>query len=298
MKELYDDGDAMFFANIGRLDKPMTKADWLQQTRTSLFAHNTQQQELTRLDIGKELDLSGVGGRMIDVLKELGYQTSSTTIASPTAFATGSPKRANYVTTLPRAEPLAFNMVAETDDMDQLLIDLNSLGEIDSSVFLEQWSSNLVQGIAESRLTVDIFPTDGISNKFESAATWIKSRSERNVERDLIFIQHPGWDHHNMNGQNNLETKLPELIGAMAAFVEELKAQNVWDHVVIMSGSDFGRTLTHNSRGGTDHAWAGNNFMMDSGLQGGIIHGKYPTDFSENGDWKNWARSTDPDIAE
>jgi len=72
LKDLYAEGDAMFFANIGTLDKPVAKADWLQQARTFLFAHNTQQQELMRLDIGKELDLSVVGGRMIDVLKELG----------------------------------------------------------------------------------------------------------------------------------------------------------------------------------------------------------------------------------
>jgi len=294
LKDLYAEGDAMFFANIGTLDKPVTKADWLQQTRTSLFAHNTQQQELARLDIGKELDLSGVGGRMMDALKELGYQTSPTTIASPTALATGSPKKANHVKTLPRGKPSTFNTVAETDDMDQLLIDLNSLGEIDSSLFSEQWSSNLVQGISETRLAADIyrqfetstnFPTDAISKKFESAATWIKSRAERNVERELIFIQHPGWDHHDVNELNNLETKLAELNGALTAFVAELKTQNVWDDVVIMSGSDFGRTLTPNSRGGTDHAWAGNSFMMGGGIKGGIIHGKYPTDFSEDGDW-------------
>lgn len=260
LKELYAEGDAMFFANIGTLDKPVTKADWLQQTRTQLFAHNIQQQELMRLDIGKELDLSGVGGRMMDVLKDIGYQTSSTTVASPIALATGSPKKANHVKTLPRGRPPAFNVVPETADMDQLLIDLNSIGEIDSSLFSEQWSSNLVQGIAETRLAVDIynefdtsanFPTDAIGNKFKSAATWIKSRTERSVERELIFIQHPGWDHHDINELNNLGTKLAELNGALAAFVAEMKAQNIWDDVVIMSGSDFGRTLTPNSRGGT-----------------------------------------------
>jgi len=247
-----------------------------------------------RLDIGKELDLSGVGGRMMDVLKDLGYQTSSNTVASPKALATGSPTKGNHVKTLPRRDPLMFNKVPETENMDQLLMDLNSQGEIDSSLFSEQWSSNLVQGIAETRLTVDIFnqfetstnfPSDAISTKFESAATWIKSRSERNVERELIFIEYPGWDHHDITDQNNLEIKLAELNGALSAFVEELKGQNIWDNVVIMSGSDFGRTLTPNSRGGTDHAWAGNNFMMGGGIKGGTIHGKYPIDLSENGDW-------------
>jgi len=231
---------------------------------------------------------------MMDTLKELGYQTSSSTVASTKALATGSPKKANHVKTLPQKMPSEFNVVPETSNMDQLLVDLNAIGEIDSSLFSEQWSSNLVQSIDENRMTVQIydqfevttdFPSEAISSKFKSAATWIKSREERNVERELIFIQYPGWDHHDVNDKNNLELKLAELNGAVTAFVEELRAQGAWDDVVIMSGSDFGRTLTPNSRGGTDHAWGGNNFMMGGGIKGGIIHGKYPSDLSEKGGW-------------
>ena len=41
----------------------------------------------------------------------------------------------------------------------------------------------------------------------------------------------------------------------------ELKAQNIFDSVVIASESDFGRTLSTNGAG-TDHAWAGNYFVL------------------------------------
>jgi len=62
-----------------------------------------------------------------------------------------------------------------------------------------------------------------------------------------------------------------------------MKRQNAWNDVVIMTGSDFGRTLTPNSRGGTDHGWASNGFMMGGSIKGGVIHGRYPDDLTAEG---------------
>jgi cullin-associated NEDD8-dissociated protein 1 len=54
-----------------------------------------------------------------------------------------------------------------------------------------------------------------------------------------------------------------------------MKAQGVWNDVVVMSVSDFGRTITSNGQG-TDHAWSGNHFIFGGGVKGGKIVGKYP----------------------
>jgi len=40
LQELYNDGDALFFAGIGVLSKPVTKQDYMRETATVLFAHN------------------------------------------------------------------------------------------------------------------------------------------------------------------------------------------------------------------------------------------------------------------
>ena len=43
LKNLYDQGDALFFAGIGVLSKPVTKDDdYIYETKTQLFAHNTR----------------------------------------------------------------------------------------------------------------------------------------------------------------------------------------------------------------------------------------------------------------
>ena len=44
---------------------------------------------------------------------------------------------------------------------------------------------------------------------------------------------------------------------ALQQFVAELKAQGIFDNVVIVTHSDFARTLTPNSNAGTDHGWSG-----------------------------------------
>jgi cullin-associated NEDD8-dissociated protein 1 len=60
-----------------------------------------------------------------------------------------------------------------------------------------------------------------------------------------------------------------------------MRAQGVWNDVVVMSVSDFGRTITSNGQG-TDHAWSGNHFIMGGGVKGKKILGKYPRGLRES----------------
>ena len=61
-----------------------------------------------------------------------------------------------------------------------------------------------------------------------------------------------------------------------------LQAQAAWDEVVLLSASEFGRTLTSNGLG-TDHAWSGNHWAIGGGVRGGQILGAYPEDLREEG---------------
>lgn len=60
------------------------------------------------------------------------------------------------------------------------------------------------------------------------------------------------------------------------AQVGEMKAQNIFDSVVIASESDFGRTLSSNGAG-TDHAWAGNHFVLGGKVNGGRVYNDFPS---------------------
>lgn len=59
-----------------------------------------------------------------------------------------------------------------------------------------------------------------------------------------------------------MDSRFDEVNTAYEAFAAELKAQGIWDSVVTIQTSDFGRTLSPNGNDGTDHAWAGNYMMM------------------------------------
>merc|ERR1712046_314416 len=66
----------------------------------------------------------------------------------------------------------------------------------------------------------------------------------------------------------------------MGGFVAELKAQNVFDSTVLVAESDFGRSLTSNGAG-TDHAWAGNYFVLGGGVNGGHVFNEFPASLLE-----------------
>jgi uncharacterized protein (DUF1501 family) len=176
--------------------------------------------------------------------------------------------------------------------MNEVILDLNGATNTDSGLFGEAWASKLSQALAESSqqayiyknyLVNTTFPSAGMGSNFKSASQWIKSRGERGVKREVIYIQHGGYDHHSDPDTDLLENKLTEANDALSAFVAEMKSQGIWDSIVIVTGSDFGRTLTANSGDGTDHGWAGNYFMMGGDVKGCRILGRYPDDLTEEG---------------
>merc|ERR1740121_2004908 len=54
-----------------------------------------------------------------------------------------------------------------------------------------------------------------------------------------------------------------------------MKAQGNWEKVVLFSSSEFGRTLDSNG-GGSDHAWAGNQFVIGGSLRKGRVFNRFP----------------------
>jgi uncharacterized protein (DUF1501 family) len=74
-----------------------------------------------------------------------------------------------------------------------------------------------------------------------------------------------------------------DLNTALTSFKEEMEAANLWDNVSLVITSDFARTLTVNSGGGSDHAWGGNYFVMGGDVKGGQILGQYPSDLTTDG---------------
>jgi uncharacterized protein (DUF1501 family) len=84
-----------------------------------------------------------------------------------------------------------------------------------------------------------------------------------------------GFDTHANQVQPH-ERLLGFLAANMATLRRNLIAANLWNDVVVMTYSEFGRRARQNASGGTDHGAAAPLFVMGGGVKGGL-HGAYPS---------------------
>merc|ERR1712045_1115920 len=71
-----------------------------------------------------------------------------------------------------------------------------------------------------------------------------------------------------------LTRQFENIDASLKAFVTEMQAQGIWRSVVLATESEFARTLDSNG-GGSDHAWAGNHFVVGGSINGGRVLNKF-----------------------
>ena len=109
-----------------------------------------------------------------------------------------------------------------------------------------------------------------------------------NYKRQIFFVGLGGYDTH--AGQAGNHSKLlRELSLGLWKFQKAMEELGHADKVTTFSMSDFGRTLSINAGGGTDHAWGSHHFVMggagdhaSGSLNGGNMIGTLP-DLNPNG---------------
>ena len=84
-----------------------------------------------------------------------------------------------------------------------------------------------------------------------------------------------GFDTHANQVQPH-ERLLGFLATSLATLRRNLIAANLWNDVVVMTYSEFGRRAKQNASGGTDHGTAAPLFVMGGGVKGGL-YGAYPS---------------------
>ena len=83
-------------SNCSSKAKPVTKYDnWMRDSVVQLFAHNHMAREAALLDPYRRKPGTGVCGRMLDVLKRNGYQTSANSVDANSKMLTGDSLYAN-----------------------------------------------------------------------------------------------------------------------------------------------------------------------------------------------------------
>jgi len=93
---------------------------------------------------------------------------------------------------------------------------------------------------------------------------------------EIAFADCSGWDTHVNQGSSDgqLATRLRELGLALAAFNRDLGPR--MSNVVVLTMSEFGRTIRENGNSGTDHGHATAMFALGGPINGGRVLGRWP----------------------
>lgn len=116
------------------------------------------------------------------------------------------------------------------------------------------------------------YPAGNFGRALQQIAQLIKA----DVGLEIAFAESGGWDTHVNQGssQGNLARRLGELAEGIAALHTDLGDR--MNDTVILTMSEFGRTVRQNGSNGTDHGH-GTCFLAAGGkVQGGKVLGKWP----------------------
>jgi len=93
---------------------------------------------------------------------------------------------------------------------------------------------------------------------------------------EVAFADIGGWDTHVNQGaaDGQLANRLREFGQGMAAFSSDL-GERMAD-VVVLTMSEFGRTVRENGNRGTDHGHATAMMVMGGSVEGGRVYGRWP----------------------
>jgi uncharacterized protein (DUF1501 family) len=117
-----------------------------------------------------------------------------------------------------------------------------------------------------------LYPTNPLGNSLKQIAQLIKS----NVGLEIAFTDVSGWDTHAGEGgaQGQLANNLRQFSDAISAFAKDLGSR--MGDVVLVTMSEFGRTVRENGNRGTDHGHANVMLLLGGGVKGGKVYGKWP----------------------
>jgi uncharacterized protein (DUF1501 family) len=136
--------------------------------------------------------------------------------------------------------------------------------------------SRQVEAVLKGASQTSEYPPFPLSKQFKTTAELI--RADLGIR--IFFTELGGggiggFDNH-ANQRDNHAALLRQLSESVTAFVDDLKRGGLLDRVLLMTFSEFGRTLTENGRRGTDHGAAAPVFLAGGRLKGGLV-GEHPS---------------------
>jgi uncharacterized protein (DUF1501 family) len=116
------------------------------------------------------------------------------------------------------------------------------------------------------------YPRNPFGNSLLQIAQLIKA----GVGLEVAFTDIGGWDTHvnQGNARGQLGNLLQQFSAGIAALYQDLGQR--MDDVIVLTMSEFGRTVRENGNRGTDHGHANAMFVMGNSVRGGKVYGQWP----------------------
>jgi len=126
------------------------------------------------------------------------------------------------------------------------------------------------------------YPKTDLGNSLQTIASLIFS----DINTKVYYVSLGSFDTH-INQEGQQQRLFKEMNDAVGSFIKDLKANNRFNDVLFFSFSEFGRRVSQNASGGTDHGTANNMFLISGGLkQKGLINPLPDLTDLDNGDLK------------
>ena len=114
----------------------------------------------------------------------------------------------------------------------------------------------------------ETYPNTELGKDLKTIASLIFS----DINTKVYYVSLGSFDTH-VNQDNQQKRLFTELNDAVKAFTSDLKKNNRFQDVMMMTFSEFGRRVSQNASGGTDHGTANNMFLISGGLkQKGLLN--------------------------
>lgn len=132
-------------------------------------------------------------------------------------------------------------------------------------------NSRRIEAVAKATTNTAEYPSFHLADTFRAVARLIRA----DIGIRIFFVEFGGggiggFDNH-ANQLGNHCALLHQLSESVAAFVQDLKRDGLLNKVLLMTFSEFGRTVKENGRRGTGHGEAAPMFMAGGKLKGGLI---------------------------
>lgn len=116
------------------------------------------------------------------------------------------------------------------------------------------------------------YPRSRFGDSMRQIAQLIKAQ----IGLEVAFADVEGWDTHvgQGNEQGQLASRLRDFGDTLAAFARDLGDRMA--DVVVLTMSEFGRTVRENGNRGTDHGHATAMLVLGGAVRGGKVYGRWP----------------------